>query len=114
MNASAPDRIGGKTAIQIRDTNHVATATADVEPGETVFVTGVRNGSQLVARHRIPAGHKIALVSIPVNTEIRKYGEVIGLAISDIGEGEHVHVHNCRGLKARRFSATGAKDASGD
>lgn len=108
MTADIPeppaDFLRGRTAIQIRDTDQVATATADIEPGETVYITGVRNGAQVLARQRIPAGHKIALVGIHAHTEIRKYGEVIGLATSDIGEGEHVHVHNCRGLKARRFT----------
>ena len=93
----------GKTAIQIRPIDHVATATADIAPGETVYVTGVGNGAQLIARQPIPIGHKIALTPIQKNSEIRKYGEVIGIATSDIGEGEHVHVHNCRGMKARRF-----------
>ena len=47
-----------------------------------------------------PSGHKFALLEIPAGGEIRKYGEIIGLATRVIRPGEQVHVHNlesCRG-----------------
>ncbi|MFG2375453.1 UxaA family hydrolase [Streptomyces sp. NPDC048504] len=42
----------------------------------------------------IAAGHKVALHAIPKGAPVRKYGEVIGVALSDIPAGGHVHVHN--------------------
>ncbi|WP_329347993.1 altronate dehydratase family protein [Streptomyces sp. NBC_01261] len=42
----------------------------------------------------IPAGHKVALHAIPKGAPVRKYGEVIGVALADIPAGGHVHVHN--------------------
>jgi len=42
----------------------------------------------------IPAGHKVALHDIPKGAPVRKYGEVIGVALADIPAGGHVHVHN--------------------
>jgi altronate dehydratase small subunit len=92
-----------KTAIQIKDTDHVATLTASVTAGETVRVTGVAAGRTVVVRADMPAGHKIAVTAIADRAEIRKYGEIIGMATAAIGLGDHVHVHNCRGLKGRRF-----------
>ena len=91
-----------KTAIQIRPEDHVATATADVGAGEEVRVTGIRDDHVVTAREAIRAGHKLALRRVPSGGEILKYGEVIGAATEGIEEGNWVHVHNCRGIKARR------------
>ena len=94
-----------KTAIQIKETDHVATLTEGILAGDTVRVTGVASGRAVVARADMPAGHKIAVVNIADHAEIRKYGEVIGMSTAAIALGDHVHVHNCRGLKGRRFEA---------
>ncbi|MGW1876322.1 UxaA family hydrolase [Streptomyces sp. NPDC001975] len=42
----------------------------------------------------IAGGHKVALRDIPKGAPVRKYGEVIGVALADIPAGGHVHVHN--------------------
>ncbi|MEV6116259.1 altronate dehydratase family protein [Streptomyces sp. NPDC052109] len=42
----------------------------------------------------ITAGHKVALRDIPKGAPVRKYGEIIGVALADIPAGGHVHVHN--------------------
>ncbi|MGW1917492.1 UxaA family hydrolase [Streptomyces sp. NPDC002076] len=42
----------------------------------------------------ITAGHKVALRDIPMGAPVRKYGEIIGVALADIPAGRHVHVHN--------------------
>lgn len=100
-----------KVAIQIRDVDHVATATSELLPGDKVSIRGVHPDHQVLVHEVIPVGHKIALRDIAVNEEILKYGEVIGSAVAPIPAGHHVHVHNCRGLKARRFAGT---SGSGD
>ena len=51
-------------------------------------------GESLRARTAVPAGHKIALVSIDAGESIRKLGHTIGVATAPIRAGEHVHVHN--------------------
>lgn len=91
------------TAIQILSMDTVATAVQILEPGEPVRITGVQNGASLVALEEVPSGHKIALRDIEKGEHILKYGEVIGAATEDIPAGSWVHVHNCRGVKARRF-----------
>lgn len=93
-----------KAAIQIRDIDHVATAISELLPNEMVKIRGVHEDYAVLVNELIPVGHKIALRDIAMNEEIRKYGEVIGSATSAILAGHHVHMHNCRGLKARRFS----------
>lgn len=91
------------SAIQIRDTDTVATAVDDLAPGETVQITGARSGTEIVVRQAIPRGHKIALRDIAEGEQILKYGEIIGMATEGITAGHWVHVHNCRGIKARRY-----------
>ena len=93
-----------KTAIQITEADQVATAVVALEVGDVVVVSGVRKGHTVQAKQPIPVGHKIALADIAPEEEIRKYGEVIGAATEPIQAGEWVHVHNCRGMKGRRFS----------
>ena len=46
------------------------------------------------AAEDIAAGHKVALHDIAEGAPVRKYGEVIGVALADIPAGGHVHVHN--------------------
>ncbi len=46
------------------------------------------------ATEDIAAGHKVALHDIAEGAPVRKYGEVIGVALADIPAGGHVHVHN--------------------
>ena len=43
---------------------------------------------------RIMRGHKMACVAIPKGTPIRKFGQIIGFASSDIASGDWVHEHN--------------------
>lgn len=91
-----------KTAIKIFEKDHVATATSEIDSGESIFITGVDDTDVIEANEEIPMGHKIALKNILRGEEIVKYGEVIGVATGVIHEGSRVHIHNCWGLKGRR------------
>lgn len=44
----------------------------------------------------IESGHKYALSSIKSGEDVIKYGYPIGIATSDINEGDHVHSHNMK------------------
>lgn len=90
------------TAILIRAQDHVATLTGAVKAGEPVIVTGQGEPREITALKDMPAGHKLAVRPIGKDEQILKYGEVIGEATEDIDVGDHVHVHNCWGVKARR------------
>ena len=48
----------------------------------------------------VPLGHKIALKDIQSGDTILKYGHDVGRAVSAIGKGHHVHVHN---MKTKRW-----------
>jgi altronate dehydratase small subunit len=49
----------------------------------------------------IPFGHKVAIINIESESEVRKYGEVIGRSTARIVIGQHVHVHNIEGIRGR-------------
>lgn len=76
--------------IRLRDGDHVGVAHGDVNAGDEVAV----GDAALRAVTDVPSGHKISLVDIAEGTEVRKYGEVIGVATADVPAGSHVHVHN--------------------
>jgi altronate dehydratase small subunit len=81
--------------------DHVATALRDLPSGETIQYRIGDNTISLVLLEAIPFGHKVAITAIPAGTTVRKYGEVIGRAVTDIAPGQHVHVHNIEGIRGR-------------
>jgi galactarate dehydratase len=52
---------------------------------------GARLDDGLVLADAVPEGHKLALVDIPAGGVVRRYGEVIGYAVSPIGRGHWVN-----------------------
>ena len=56
--------------------------------------------TEIVAKHDIPIGHKIALKDLKDGDTVIKYGEDIGRMVAVAKPGEHVHVHN---LKTKRW-----------
>ena len=77
----APDLI----ILDPQDT--VAVALTDMAAGETR--EGVR------ALEPIARGHKIARVAMAKGAAVVKYGQMMGVASTDIAAGAHVHSHNC-------------------
>jgi altronate hydrolase len=72
------------------DVDDVGLVLSDVPSGTPVMV-----GSTAVpAAADIPAGHKVAVRAVAAGQPVHKYGEVIGVALTDIRPGDHVHLHN--------------------
>lgn len=46
--------------------------------------------------HEIPLGHKFAIKNIEKEVYIVKYGEIIGVAVENINEGDWIHTHNIK------------------
>ncbi|EAR50507.1 hydrolase, UxaA family protein [Oceanicola granulosus HTCC2516] len=44
---------------------------------------------------RLTPGHKLARHPLATGAAVRKFGQVIGYATTDIATGDHVHSHNC-------------------
>ena len=103
VNTSAPER-----CLLLRPDDSVGLLTRTVAAGTDV----VAGGARLRLRDEVPAGHKVALREIPQGEQVRKYGQVIGVATSDIAAGEHVHTHNLAFAEFERDYAFGI-DAKG-
>ncbi|HXW80467.1 MAG TPA: altronate dehydratase family protein [Acidimicrobiales bacterium] len=95
---------GPQRCLRLRADDTVALATNPLMAG-----TDVLAGDALVRlRDDVPAGHKVALVDVPEGGEVRKYGQVIGVATRAIAAGDHVHTHNLGFADFERDYAFGA------
>jgi len=83
-----PDR-RRRSSLVLNPSDNVAVAIDGLAAGSELTSPGVN------ANTDIPAGHKVATRSIDQGDTIIKYGQIIGLAVSDIAAGDHVHTHNC-------------------
>lgn len=95
---------GKQVLFQIHAQDNVATLLGDARTGDLLEHRG--EGPELFLRTQqdLPAGHKIALRSIPEGEAIVKYGVQIGVATVAIGAGQWVHLHNCRSRYDARSS----------
>ena len=74
--------------IILNATDDVGVVRRSVQAGNLV------GHGDLTARELIGRGHKVAIRHIPSGAEVKKYGQVIGVATQDIEPGSHVHLHN--------------------
>jgi len=76
-----------------------APRTVRLAPDDNVIVAvdAVEAGTQVagvVAKERIPRGHKMAASAIGEGKAVKKFGQIIGFASAPIEPGRHIHVHN--------------------
>ncbi len=81
--------------IRLSPLDNVAVARLDIEPMQSL------GSGDLVARERIPRGHKVSLSHIAPGEAVLKYGQLIGVASATVRAGEHVHLHNLAMLDSR-------------
>ncbi len=72
--------------LRLNGADNVLISTRIVEKGEAF--------EGIIANARIMRGHKMAAKAIPKGEAIRKFGQIIGFAKSDIAAGDWVHEHN--------------------
>ena len=72
--------------LRLNAADNVLISTRIVEKGETF--------EAITAKARIMRGHKMASQTIKQNEPIRKFGQIIGFAKSEIAAGDWVHEHN--------------------
>jgi altronate dehydratase small subunit len=90
-----------KKAIVMDSKDNVATLLTDVDANDVVQVITGDKTTETKVGEEIRFGHKFAMETIKKGQNVVKYGEVIGQAIQDIGQGQHVHVHNVESLRGR-------------
>ena len=88
-------------AIMMNEKDNVATLLTDVDKNDVVQVRTGEKSVEVRVRGKIQFGHKFAMKKITKGENVIKYGEAIGQATQNIGEGQHVHVHNVESLRAR-------------
>jgi len=86
--ATVASDVNANPAIRLHPDDNVLIAMADIAAGAEV-------GGVVVASP-VPRMHKIASKRISEGQAVLKYSQVIGIAVTDIEAGEHVHTHNCR------------------
>lgn len=90
MMAEANEVALNQVAILLRAGDDVAVAKTRIAAGTVLNY----EGGALPLRADVPAGHKFALHAVPDGAPVRKYGQIIGYATTDIRPGEHVHTRN--------------------
>ena len=88
--------LGGRLLV-LHPTDTVGTAIEAIDEGERISMAG----ETLVIAESIPFGHKVALATIESGGPVRKYGEVIGQAMTAIEPGDWVHTHNLESRRGR-------------
>lgn len=91
----------GAPLVLMHPDDDVATALRDLAPGEVLACGNGARRRRLEIRQAIPFGHKVAVAALSAGQPVRKYGAVIGRAMTAIAPGEHVHVHNLEGIRGR-------------
>ena len=86
-----------KSVLVISDRDNVATALVALDAGTRLDL----QGTVVVVRDAIPAGHKVSIAAIAAGEPVMKYGSPIGLASTDIEPGTHVHTHNVASNRGR-------------
>lgn len=93
-----PSAAATAVVLRISPQDNVVVATVRLELGQPVELP---EGGSVVLADTIPAGHKLAMVSIGRGEPVMKFGVDIGTAVRDIAPGEHVHVHNLESERMR-------------
>lgn len=89
------------SAIAIDPQDNVAVALRDLAAGDPAEVN-IGGAIRLVtASEPIALGHKIAIRAIAKDSAVIKYGAPIARALTEIAQGQHVHVHNIASNRAR-------------
>ncbi len=79
--------------LLISPQDNVGVALADIPRGGKARIS---TGERVEAVDDIPYSHKMALQDIRAGEPVRKYGEEIGRAQTDIPRGSWVHTHNLK------------------
>lgn len=76
--------------IQLHGDDNIAVATRNLAAGSVVDVRGL----PIPLREAIDMGHKVAVRAIAKGQPVKKFGQTIGFATTDISAGQWVHTQN--------------------
>lgn len=84
-----------KKYLILNNKDNVAVATENLENNTKIRIDG---REEIILKNPIPFAHKFSLKDLDTGDSILKYGEIIGTATMPIKTGEHVHIHNIKGI----------------
>ena len=87
-------------AIRLNPADDVLVAVDAIAEGATV--------QGVLAREKVPRGHKMSAAAIAEGAPVKKFGQIIGCASQPIEAGRHVHTHNLAYATFERDYAIGA------
>ncbi|MCI8550908.1 MAG: UxaA family hydrolase [Lachnospiraceae bacterium] len=87
-------------SVVIKPNDTVATATEELQAGDTGNYLLEGKLYELPILETIPQYHKFAIKEMHTGDHVYKYGEKIGVASCDIKRGAYVHVHNLESERA--------------
>src|SRR6185312_1237462 len=93
--------------ILLHSADDVVIAKENLDADAVVHSAGL-SGARLRLAQSIRTGHKIARHALASGSAVRRYGQIIGYATTNIAAGEHVHVHNLEAGDAARTYEPGA------
>jgi len=88
-------------AIVLDPKDNVGVALRRLEKGTQLSLAVGETAYSVRLTEPISYQHKFALCTLSRGGNVIKYGECIGVAPQDIEAGEHVHVQNMTGLRAK-------------
>jgi altronate hydrolase len=77
-----------RATIRLHQADDVVVACCLLSPGDYL------SAEDITVLDPVPAGHKLACRRLAAGDFVRRYGQIIGAATTDIRPGEHVHTHN--------------------
>lgn len=81
-------------ALRINASDNVAVATAALTAGQQACFRDGDAEISITLGADVPIYHKFCIRDIAKGGHVTKYGESLGIALSDIRVGDYVHTHN--------------------
>jgi len=92
-------------AVYLHPDDNLCVAARNLEKGERLAIAG----TSITLAENVRLGHKLAVRPIRRGEYLRKYGQIIGQATSDIAPGQWIHSHNLvNGEFARDYASATA------
>lgn len=88
-------------AVMLDSKDNVGVALMDLKPGIEFDLKANERVIHVKLIEAIPYQHKFSVTHIDSGSKIIKQGVVIGEATKDTEQGQHVHIHNMIGLRAK-------------
>ncbi|WFS62323.1 UxaA family hydrolase [Pseudodesulfovibrio thermohalotolerans] len=81
-------------SLYINPSDNVAMVTIELAAGQKACFRDGDGEASVTLKGDVPIYHKFCIKDIAKGEHVIKYGESLGIALSDISVGDYVHTHN--------------------